>query len=225
MRISEGNDENLISQGTLDAKGQFHTTLDTGQPDFGPARFIDRHFTAFVTDTSTNRTEQRQFDLRVSHDPLHLCIAKQEITPAGQRLYVTTYSPDGPPLRADVSVSEAGRVLAEGKTSRFGLVRLDLPSRTGKFLVRVVVGDGRRAELPVDSPPSSNTLWLETDRTLYRAGEQIHCTISAEKETATALLVAWNWHGQTLLSRDVRLTNGKAALDIPYQSTFGKELT
>lgn len=224
VRISEGDDDNLISQGTLDAKGQFRTTLDTGQPDFGPARFIDRHFTAFVTDTSTNRTEQRQFDLRVSRDPLHLYIAKQEVTPTGQRLYVTTYSPDGAPLRADVSVSEAGRVLAEGKTSRFGLVRLDLPSRTGKFLVRAVVGDGRRAELPVDSLPSSNTLWLETDRTLYRTGEQIHCTISAEKRSATALLVAWNSHGQTLLSRDVRLTNGKAALDIPYQSTFGKEL-
>jgi MG2 domain/Macroglobulin domain MG3 len=169
--ITEDGGGTRVGEGELNAAGQFQTTLNVGDQRFNDARFVDRHFTAFVTDRSTNRTEQRKFDLRISRDSLHVYVAREESTPNGQRIYVTTYSPDGAPAPSDVAVLAGNRVLATGRTNRFGLTRLDFQGAKGEFLVRAVTNDGRRAEQTQTLYATDNGIWLDTDRTLYPTGE------------------------------------------------------
>ncbi len=224
VQITEGDEGLHIGQGELNADGRFRTTLELNEPKFGDAKFIDRHFTAFITDSSTNRTEQHKFDVRISCEPLHIYIAKEESTRNGQRLWITTYSPDGAPARSDVTVLGGTRVLAEGRTSRFGLVRLDLPQGNGDFLVRAVTHDGRQAEERLAYQNAESRIWLETDRTLYRQGETVHCRVSAAEKNAAALLLAWNPHGQVLFSQDIHFKDGAAVVNIPFDPKFGKEV-
>src|SRR5690606_39273754 len=35
-------------------------------------KYEDLHFTAYVTDPTTNRTEQRRFDVRITDQPIHV---------------------------------------------------------------------------------------------------------------------------------------------------------
>jgi hypothetical protein len=116
VRITEGDTALPLSQGELNPNGRFQTTLTLNEPPFGQEQFIDRHFIAFVTDPSTNRTEQRKFDLRVSRESLHIYVAKEESIPNGRRLWITTYSPDGAPARSEVTLLAGGRALAAGST-------------------------------------------------------------------------------------------------------------
>src|ERR1017187_4652929 len=118
VRITAADDEKTrVAEGALDADGRFRATLDTKAEFDERTKFEDRHFVAFLTDLSTNRTEQRKFDMRISRDPVHIYAVGMDNDGAGRRLYVTTYSPDGAPLRSDVEVADGVTVLGRGKTN------------------------------------------------------------------------------------------------------------
>ncbi len=129
VRITAADDETKnVAEGVLDASGRFRAALDTNAEFNEYTKFEDRHFIAFLTDPSTNRTEQRKFDIRIWRDPVHIYAVRMENNNAGRRLYVTTYSPDGTPLRSSVDVANGATVLGKGTTNRFGLTRIDLPA-------------------------------------------------------------------------------------------------
>jgi hypothetical protein len=90
VRITPADDEEKnLAEGALDAEGRFRATLDIKAEFDENRKFEDRHFIAFLTDPSTNRTEQRKFDIRLSRDPVHVYAVRLENTGAGRRLYVT----------------------------------------------------------------------------------------------------------------------------------------
>jgi hypothetical protein len=224
-----GSDKESVAEGALDAEGLFRATLDT-KADFDEnTKFEDRHFIAFLTDESTNRTEQRKFDLRISRDPVHIYAVRMENDGAGRRLYITTYSPDGTPVRSDVEVANQAGVLGKGKTNRFGLARIELPAPNAnddeKLEVRAATAEGlhARMELTFDKPKSG--LWLRTDRTLYRAGEAVKCAVGSTGPERQVLLVASNGDQQVVFTKSLWLKNGQAEVEIPYDKRFGRVLS
>jgi hypothetical protein len=216
VKIVEDDKEEPVAAGKFEA-GEFRAAIDTAVDIGEGVRFIDRHFTAFLTDSSTNRTEPRKFDLRVSRDPLHVYIANVEYTATGQRLYVSVYEPDGSPATADVELLGEERVIMRARTNRFGIARLDAPQKES---LRVRVGD---TELNTNDVQSDKGVWLDTDKSLYRAGEPVRCHVDANV-SKVAFLFAWNESGDNLFSRTIHLGNGGANVEIPYQVKFGRAL-
>ncbi|MCX6624756.1 MAG: MG2 domain-containing protein, partial [Acidobacteria bacterium] len=227
VRILEEDEEKPLVEGTLDATGHFGGAIHSGGAPTGNSRFLDRHFTAFVTDASTHRTEQRKFDLRVSRDPLHVYIARRNHTRTGSRIFVTVSSPDGAPAQATVEIVVDNKTIAAGRTNRFGVARLILPP-TDKYeaVVRARTADGRTANEPswlLDNDPPG--ILLETVRTLHHPGEAVHCQITSPVKNLPALLLAINASGEVVFSQSLTLQNGQAEVAIPYNQRFGRVLS
>jgi hypothetical protein len=231
VKITEVDGDEALSQGVLDGSGHFRASLkpDLDKDDLTYYRFADRHFVAYVTDPTTNRTEERRFDVRISRDPLHLYIVKREISALGVRLYAAAYTPDGQPASADIDLLDEDRVLASGHTNRFGVVRLEIPppddDADDDLVVRARTAAGTATEdVKVSTSPVTFAVRLETDRTLYRAGEPIRCRIRAARDGVTGTLLAWGEDGRILYSRAVELHNRQAEAVIPYTPDLPRNL-
>ncbi len=225
VRVTEDDVEEALLAGNLDADGLFRGTIAAEDLPNG-ARFEDRHFTAYVTDASTNRTEQRKFDLRISRDTLHVYVPRMDYSNTGRRLYVTTYTPDGKPASSTVEILNETKLLGTGITNRFGLARIDIPEGAERDLeVRAVTRDGKRGHEDEQFYETRPVLRLETSRSLYRAGEPVQCDITSTEPNPTVLLLAWNDSGLAVFSRRLTLTGGRARITIPYDRRFGRRLS
>lgn len=161
--------------GVADASGKFSTTLDLTpfRRKFSEhERFADVKFTAYMTDSTTGRTESRRFDIRISPDPIHVYFpSSYGSVGLPFQVPVRTFTADGTPLACDVTVAAlpkeeisdeksrkviVPRILERGRrveirTNRFGLALVDstvlfgTPTREAEFSVVAVarVPDGR----------------------------------------------------------------------------------
>ncbi|HEX7316171.1 MAG TPA: alpha-2-macroglobulin family protein [Pyrinomonadaceae bacterium] len=125
-------------------------------------RLRDLYYVAYVTDPTTNRTEQRMFALRLSADSLHLYVTEGRYRQArGLPLafHVAAYYPDGTPAKCDVTayvegatthnvdpdgrvheLKDADRAAVTVRTNRYGVA---------KALGPVVGRDELRPNLPL----------------------------------------------------------------------------
>ncbi|HWS88656.1 MAG TPA: MG2 domain-containing protein [Pyrinomonadaceae bacterium] len=159
-------EEHPAAEGEL-REGLYVARLDLGDEqkgltESGHERLRDLDFVAYVTDPTTNRTEQRRFQLRLSKEPVHLYVSEGRYWQAkGLPLafYLSTFYADGTPAECDVTVYEEGetgrevaddgrvhdvkepdRALAVVRTNRYGVA---------KVLGPVVRRDEWRRNLPL----------------------------------------------------------------------------
>lgn len=105
--------EGAAVEGSLDADGKVSAEIDISEAaerlrENNYERFVDLTFAAYVTDSTTNRTEQKRFDVRVSREPIHVYVIGQEdtVNPALPiDFFVTTFYADGSPAACDVEIS------------------------------------------------------------------------------------------------------------------------
>jgi len=214
-------------------------------------RFRDLTYAAYLTDLTTGRTEQRRFDLRVTKDAIHVYLIEGD---SGQteefplQFYLSTSYADGTPASCEVAISEiisstpsSNRIsratseppLRTVKTNRYGVAKVgglvlagreDLGQRLSlNFLARDNQGRlGRHTEsLWLGSRP---VIRVETDKTLYHAGEPIKAEITASEPDLTVFVdVARDW--TVIHSEMVRLRQGHATVLLPYGKEFKDELT
>ena len=67
--------EGQIREGATDAAGKFTAKLDLKEEqdelkDENWRKYKDIHFAAYFTDLTTNKTEQRRFDIRITREPI-----------------------------------------------------------------------------------------------------------------------------------------------------------
>jgi hypothetical protein len=233
VKITKEDEDEALVEGVLDASGHFRASLkaDLGENAFQYQPFQDLHYTAYVTDPTTNRTEERRFDVRISRDPVHLYLVGDEPSALGVRIYAAAYTPDGQVASADVEVRDGDRVLASGHTNRFGLVRFDLPpvdpAREDAFVeIRARTAAGSATlKAPVGTYPMAFQVRLETDHALYRAGEPIRCRIRAASGGLQGALLAWTEDGRVLYSQPIDLRKRAAEAAIPYRPDFPRSFT
>ena len=113
-------------------------------------RFRDLTFVAYVTDPTTNRTEQRRFVVRLTKEPVHLYVSEGRFRQAkGLPLafYLATFYADGTPAECDVTVyvegqarrslgadgrvhevQDADRALVTVRTNRYGVAKVSGPA-------------------------------------------------------------------------------------------------
>ena len=237
-------------EGDSDTNGVFTANIDLkaeqdklGEEDY--ERFRDLSYAAYFTDPTTNRTEQRRFDLRITRESIHLYIIKpgaeyDESSKLPLQFYLSTFYADGTPAPCRVAISgslhtkgEFGRVLRSVKTNRYGVAkieRMELPEdfrNDGDLTLNFFATDsrgktGKHAEgfYLRDQP----ALRVETDKTLYRKGEPIAITLtSSEREMTTLLEVVRD--SVVVHSEIVRIRDGKALMTLPWNEEFRDELT
>ncbi len=147
-------------EGTFDKQGKFEAKvgLEDEFKRFDPedySHYQDLAFAAYVTDLSTNRTEQRRFRIRLSQQPIQLyVIGGGAWSPSTESatMYVTSSYADGRPASVNGTLYfaepndqgefekapwQAGRLKALGfHTNRFGVGKITLPRIRDRFLVK-----------------------------------------------------------------------------------------
>lgn len=206
-------------------------------------RFADLTYAAYITDPTTNRTEQRRFRLRVTREPIHIYFSRGNYR-QGKGLpltfYLSTSYADGTPASCEVKIAhtsapqESERVPRTIKTNAYGVAKF-----VGSKLSEEEVSDneisisftahdreGRTGEhteniWQYSFPP---VIRIETNKTIYRAGEFITAQITSNREDARIFVDVVS-NNRVLTTETLRLRGGSASLELPYRPEFQNRLT
>jgi hypothetical protein len=239
-------------EGQTDASGSFVANVDLADhheslTDSDDEQFQDVTYTAYFTDPTTNRTEQRRFDLRVTKNPIHVyLIDNYKFWNHNRTLpltfYVTTFYADGSPARCKLNVSFAGsspsgpedrRWAMTLRTNRYGLAKagsLRVPREfrdLGSVYVNVAAVDAHGREGSRESEVSltdSPEIQVETDKTIYRAGEPINAVLSSSIPDQTVFVDVAS-DDVVIRAQRVEMHGGRALVTFPYRSDFKNEIS
>ncbi len=238
--------EGQVREGETDASGRFTAKFDlaefhTDLKDNEWRKYEDIHFAAYFTDLSTNRTEQRRFDVRVTKEPIHVYIlgADRDQNPElPVTVYFSTFYADGTAANCDVDVKasvedkEKFRTIGHVTTNEYGvgkltMMRPKIGDPDDNLDIGVVARDrmGRRgtAKETVDFDEDENEIQVTTDKSIYKPGETMDVSVAATKKSGPVYIdVVSGW--SVVVSRFAVLKGGKARLQIPYKETFKGEL-
>ena len=236
-------------KGETNADGSFVAKLDLKSAhedlkDSDYYRFRDISYAAYFTDPTTNRTEQRRFDLRVTKDPIHVYVVESSDWSYSRELpvtfYVSTFYADGSPARCKVNVTftddvdypDTTKRVATATTSRYGLAQINtrLPKEfedTNSIDVVLSASDstGRKGEHKEDFHLTDESrVRVETDKTIYRPEEPVNAVITASG-TEETVIVDLAGEAGLFRSERVRLRGGRASISFPFRREFKNYLS
>ena len=236
-------------KGETKADGSFVANLDLKPAhedikDSDWQHFRDITYAAYFTDPTTNRTEQRRFDVRVTKDPIHVYVVGSHEWSRNRELplqfYVTTFYADGTPAPSKVNVTftdeadypDITKRVTTVTSNRYGLAKISV--RLPKELedaseIDVVLSAtdsrGRKGsateEFHFDDDPMVR---VETDKTIYRAGEPINAVVTAAG-TEEKIIVDLAGETGLLRSERVQLRDGRASITFPFSPEFKNNLS
>jgi len=238
-------------EGALDGEGRFiaRINLEEDHQEFkrdSYSRFRDLRYAAYLTDLTTGRTEQRRFDLRITAEPIHVYLIERDGMSEDLPLqfYVSTFYADGAPAQCEVAISQLFGEEDDGeakvrrkslltlKTNRYGLAKVaslevSEPEEGERLRVELAARDGQgRSGRHVHGywDSYSVAMRVETDKTLYRAGEPIKARLTSNSLRTTWVVDLMRGH-RLLAARMVQLKDGRAEITFPFNQEFGDELT
>jgi hypothetical protein len=245
-----------VYQGEADDQGSYtaHIDLSKAQSELASddyERFKDLTLAAYFTDTSTGKTEQRRFSLRLTKDRIHIYVIggeNGEVKGLPLQFYISTDYADGSPAQCDVDISsgsepatgdEAGNsaapqhFLARVHTNRYGVAKVILPrsapSETDQDQeLRLVARDAKGATgnhtETFYSYGNDSGIRVTTDKPLYKPGEPIQVDLAATDQDADVVVDAVR-DFQTVASTMVRLRHGRANATFAATETFQGDVT
>lgn len=120
-------EESAPVEGELGSDGHFKGAITLGEEfkDLKESRFQDLTLAAYLTDSSTGRTEQRRFKIRISAQPIHIYLIQGEAAYRNQpfRVYVTASYADGIPAAVTGKIFAAQPTIDASFESGFDLSR------------------------------------------------------------------------------------------------------
>jgi hypothetical protein len=197
-------------------------------------RYHDVSFSAYYTDLTTNRTEQRRFDIRLTKEPIHVYLLGgygQQHPDLPLTAYVSTFYADGTPAVCDVEVHDRNHTVDRFQSNSLGAGKFEfrIPKDSiseDKYDIKIVARDKKgRSGTTEESYPltSENVVQIRTDQTIYKPGDTVEADILSTQVSGYVYVdVVKDW--SSLNSAVVMLHNGKAHLSIPYKPAFKGEL-
>lgn len=238
-------DEGQVREGTLDATGKFTTHFalkdefeDLKDDDW--RKYLDIHFAAYLTDLTTNKTEQRRFDIRVSKEPIHVYFmgpSNDQSALLPVNAYVSTFYADGTPAQCDVEIrasvddEDKFKTVSRIKTNSFGAGKIDMArpkigDDNDDLDIRFVARDknGRKGTVTEDLDfDDDDGVQVTTDRAIYKPGDSMNVSVlSTVKEGPIYLDIVNGW--TVVGSRMAHLKDGRADMRIPYSDAFKGQL-
>lgn len=206
-------------------------------------RFADIKFVAYFTDLSTNRTEEKRFDVRLSKEPIHVYFIRQNADPNPRvpfLFYVSTFYADGTPVKCDLKVdgnfhgTTLDTKIAEAKTNRYGASKFEVrfpdkpfPEASNEFDFRISANDrkGNSGTLEENLIIGDNRqIRVRPDKIVYLPNEPIDLKVfSSEAEKMLFVDVLKN--SSVIYSKNLKIDDGRTNLLIPFRPDFSGELT
>lgn len=242
-------EEEKSYEGVLNAEGNFVAKVDLSEAQKNLSndnwrRFEDLHFAAYFTDATTNRTETKRFDVRISKEAIHIYFIRydSDVNPKLPfQFYVSTFYADGTPARCNLAVKGSyqelpdGKNIAEAKTNAYGASKLEIripekpfPEAANRYYLQITAndkkGNGGTFADSIYLYESREQIRITTDKTIYLPNETIEAKIIATEDNQTVFVdVVQNL--SVIYSKRVKLGNGRATLQIPFRPDFKGELT
>lgn len=210
------------------------------------APFKDINYAAYFTDPTTNRTEQRRFNLRVTKDAIHVYIIRSTYDSAINptlplQFYVSAFYADGTPARCKLDVTLNGDQRLESavpikkrtiRTNRYGLAKTSLRVPDDfhderAFSLKVVANDsdGRAGSAKERfSTDEESRLFVDTEKSLYRVGEPLVATITSNLSDQP-IVVELATDSAVIRARRVRLHDGRAMVTFSYAPYLNGRIT
>ncbi|MGO9270083.1 MAG: carboxypeptidase regulatory-like domain-containing protein [Terriglobia bacterium] len=214
--------EVVSTQGRTDADGSYRFDLHlpnyfAGRPlSHGAARVL---IEATVKD-SAGHAESRGEPITVSESPLLITAVPEGgtlVPNLENEVFILTSYPDGTPAKTDVTVRAAGNADQHVATDDGGVAVIRVKPGTGSENLEIKAanqeGTHASSEVQLQSRQGEDQILLRTERAVYRAGDRIQLKVLSTK-TRGAAYVDIVKEGQTVLTRDLDLENGRAELSL-----------
>jgi len=248
-------DEGESHDGNTDASGKFTAKFDLSEDhkdlkDNRWSKFEDLHFTAYFTDLTTNKTEQRRFDVRVTREPIHVYFIGERYNQNANlpvTAYVSTFYADGSPAVCDVELkgreqyasNKTYQMIQKIKTNSFGAGKLYFKRPNFEdgdddddleFQLFVKDKNGLKGTYGGEDTygddiqfNEGDALKIEIEKTIYKPGEAVKIELNSTQKTGLVYIdIVQGW--SVIDSRFVNLSNGKATLKLAYQPNYKGEL-
>ncbi|MBX7223983.1 MAG: carboxypeptidase regulatory-like domain-containing protein [Blastocatellia bacterium] len=215
-------------------------------------RYREVEFVAQVTDPATSQTERSRFTVRFSREPIHVYVVRDEVhyrdTVENQpvRFFVATFFPDGKPAACTVTVAQQFESMWGDRdtgyleilptltvqTNQYGVGRLTIPPHTLtphwngiELHLTAQTSDGKSGHTltRVNLRHQEETFELDTDKTLYRAGEPVTVTIRSSEPVPT-VEVDMVQNTAEIKRYQVRLNQGKGTMQISGTDKLAGEI-
>ncbi len=242
-------EEAKSGEGVLSEEGKFTAQIDLSEAHEKLTgdnwkRFEDLHFAAYLTDASTNRTELRRFDVRISKEAIHIYFIRDDsdINPnLPFQFYVSTFYADGTPAHCRLAVKgnyqeiQTEKILAEAKTNSYGAGKLEIripekpfPEAKDRFYLQIAASDKKgNGGTFADNfylDEKSKQIQLRTDKTVYLPNETVEAKIFLTANNQTIFVDVLK-NSSVVYSKRVKLDGGRAIVQIPFRPEFKGELT
>ena len=253
VRIVElDNDEEIvgtIGESATDKDGKFTAAFDLSEAhkklkSEKEKQFEDLKFKAYFTDATTNKTEEKRFDLRVSKEAIHVYFARYAVD-ANPKLpyqfYVSTFYADGSAAVCDFVVKgnyenavASNAKLAEAKTNSYGVSKFTFTipppfsEDNDEFYLEISARDkqGRTGnfygEIEVDE--DEKQVYVTTGKIIYRQTEDIRGEVFSTDDEDT-LIINLVKNSGVIFSKRIKVSGNKGAFQIPFQPDFKGELS
>ncbi|HTB97087.1 MAG TPA: MG2 domain-containing protein [Terracidiphilus sp.] len=217
-------------EGKTDADGAFH--FDLKLPDYfagqtlnqGSARAL---LEATVKDSAAH-SETRGEPITISESPLLITAVPEGgtlIPGIENEVFILTSYPDGSPAQTAITVHSPSRPRDKRgashdeqlSTDASGIAILRITPTAGLDSLHVKADDrkGNRADanVPLQMRAGVDQILLRADQAIAKTGERIHLQILSTRPHGTAYVDIVK-NGQTILTRDLDLKDGKAELNL-----------
>ena len=197
-------------------------------------RYRDVSFSAYYTDLTTNRTEQRRFDIRLTKEPIHVYLIRYANQHADlpMTVYVSTFYADGTPAYCNVEVKDRNQTVSRFESNSLGAgkaeFRIPKDSISGdRYEISILARDkkGRIGTMEESFYLQDNdAIQIRTDQAIYKPGDAVEVDLLSTQDSGYIYVdVIKDW--MPLDSAVVMLHGGKAHLTIPYDPNFRGDLT
>ena len=224
--------EAASAHGKTDADGVYRFDIRlpnyfAGRPlSHGAARVL---IEATVKD-SASHAETRGEPITVSDSPILLTAIPEGgtlVPHLENQVFVLASYPDGSPAKSDLRVRAGGSVDQATSTDDGGVAIVHVRPDEGKQALQIEATDrdGNRASIKVelDARDGDEQILLRTERAVYRTGDVIHLSVYSTKAHG-AVYVDIVKDGQTVLTHDLDVENGRAELSLPATSEMSGTL-
>ncbi len=208
--------------GKTDRDGAYRFDLElpeyfAGRPlSQGAARVL---IEAAVKD-SAGHSETRGQPVTVSESPLIVTAVPEGgtlIPTLENQVFILTSYADGAPAMTNVRVHAKGNPDQDASTDEGGVAVVRLKPGTGTETLRIEATDreGNHAsgQVRLEAKHGNDQILLRTERAVYRGGDIIQLRVFSTRPRATAYVDVVK-EGQTVLTRDVEIVDGKAELTL-----------
>jgi A-macroglobulin TED domain/Alpha-2-macroglobulin family/Carboxypeptidase regulatory-like domain/A-macroglobulin receptor binding domain/MG2 domain/Alpha-2-macroglobulin bait region domain len=224
--------EAASAHGKTDADGVYH--FDLRLPDYfagrplshGAARVL---IEATVRDSS-GHAETRGEPITVSDSPILLTAIPEGgtlVPHLENQVFILASYPDGSPAKSNITVRYASNADQVTSTDDAGVAIVNVRPDESKQALEIDATDqeGNRAssKVALDARDGDEQILLRTERAVYRAGEVIRLNVYSTKVHG-AVYVDIVKDGQTVLTRDLDVENGRAELAVPATSEMSGTL-